>query len=522
MFFYCRSAFFWQYLIHAIASPTAMNYEDFGTATPSPPAEAPSASNAERFRMLAKALNAAVLGDFSAPLPLDGNDQMSVLARNLQILFGKLQQDRQASRGDVSEKLAAALEELLRLRKANARHEYLIANTPAIIYSSVPTGDFKMTFVSANASRVLGYDPEEMLADPNFWFNHIHPDDIPTIFSSLAMVFVEGQRAYEYRFRTRDDNYLWMHDSLRLIRDSEGNPVEVIGSLTDITDRRNMEEELKKTGEEQKLLIEKLQQAQAQLLQSEKMASIGQLAAGVAHEINNPVGFVNSNMNSLRGYVDSLFELIDSYDKLLSGTPAAASAEQLKKQADLEFLKEDVVALVKESMDGLKRVKDIVQALKDFSHVGETEWQLTDLHQGLESTINIAHNEIKYKATVVKEYGELPLVKCLASQLNQVFMNLIVNAAQAIKDSGVITIRTGADNGWVWVSIADSGSGIAPENLSRIFEPFFTTKPVGQGTGLGLSLSYNIVNKHGGRIEVESEMGKGTTFTVYLPVEPPE
>ena len=328
-----------------------MNYEDFGSAAPPPSTEVPSASNAERFRMLAKALNAAVLGDFSAPLPLDGNDQMTVLARNLQTLFGKLQQPDQTGRGDVSAKLTAVLEELLRLRKANARHEYLIANTPAIIYSSVPTGDFKMTFVSANASRVLGYDPEEMLADPNFWFNHIHPDDIPTIFSSLAMVFVEGQRAYEYRFRTRDGNYLWMHDSLRLIRDSEGNPVEVIGSLTDITDRRNMEEELKKTGEEQKLLIEKLQQAQAQLLQSEKMASIGQLAAGVAHEINNPVGFVNSNMNSLRGYVDSLFELIDSYDKLLGGTPAAASAEQLKKQADIEAA---MLEIAERSEDGPK------------------------------------------------------------------------------------------------------------------------------------------------------------------------
>jgi PAS domain S-box-containing protein len=404
----------------------------------------------------------------------------------------------------------------------HVRLQHLIDNTPVIIYSSVPTGDFKMTFVSGNAQRVLGYHPDEMVADPNFWFNHIHPDDIPTIFSSLAMVFVEGQRAYEYRFRTRDGNYLWMHDSLRLIRDADGNPLEVIGSLTDITDRRNMEEALKKTGEEQKLLIAKLQQAQDQLLQSEKMASIGQLAAGVAHEINNPVGFVNSNMNSLRGYVDSLFELIDGYDRLLAGTPAAASAEQLKKQADLDYLKEDVVALVKESMDGLKRVKDIVQALKDFSHVGETDWQMADLHQGLESTINIAHNEIKYKASVVKEYGQLPLVKCLASQLNQVFMNLIVNAAQAIKESGVITIRTGAEEGWVWVSIGDTGSGIAPENLSRIFEPFFTTKPVGQGTGLGLSLSYSIVHKHGGRIEVESEVGKGTTFTVHLPVEPPE
>ena len=509
-----------------------MMFEDFGAAKPPPqavPAPVPPSSPAERFRVLANALEAALRGDYNAALPLNGNDQLTAFARNLHALFSQLSRQHPgmavSGAADSPGPDPALLAELQRLRKANARHEYLIANTPAIIYSSVPTGDFKMTFVSANASRVLGYDPEEMLADPNFWFNHIHPDDIPTIFSSLALVFVEGQRAYEYRFRTRDGNYLWMHDSLRLIRDGEGNPLEVIGSLTDITDRRNMEEELKKTGEEQKLLIEKLQQAQAQLLQSEKMASIGQLAAGVAHEINNPVGFVNSNMNTLRGYVDSLFDLIDNYDKLLAGSagsPAiAAAAEQLKKQVDLQYLKEDVVALVKESMDGLKRVKDIVQALKDFSHVGETDWQMADLHHGLESTLNIAHNEFKFKATIAKQYGQLPLVKCLASQLNQVFMNLIVNAAHAIKESGVITIQTGTEGEWVWVRISDTGSGIAPENLSRIFEPFFTTKPVGQGTGLGLSLSYNIVNKHGGRIEVESELGKGTSFTVHLPVEPP-
>lgn len=404
------------------------------------------------------------------------------------------------------------------------RFEYLIANTPAIIYSSVPSGDFKMTFVSANASRVLGYDPAEMVADPNFWFNHIHPDDIPTIFSSLALVFVEGQRTYEYRFRSSDGRYLWMHDTLRLIRDAHGNPLEVIGSLTDITDRKAMEEALKETGEEQKLLIEKLQQAQAQLLQSEKMASIGQLAAGVAHEINNPVGFVNSNMNSLRNYVETLFKLIDDYDQVLARagnpTPVASDIARLKQQADLDFLKEDVSELVKESMDGLKRVKDIVQSLKDFSHVGESDWQVADLHHGLDSTLNIANNEFKYKATVDKQYGQLPLVKCLASQLNQVFMNLIVNASQAIKESGVITIRTGAQDDWAWIEISDNGVGIAPENLSHIFDPFFTTKPIGQGTGLGLSVSYNIVKNHGGSIDVKSELGKGTSFIVRLPLNP--
>lgn len=465
-------------------------------------------SLAARFNVLASAVDAAVKGDFSARLPLGGNDRLTVLARNLDSLFEALK-----SSGGVSQMV-----------RDNARLKYLIANTPAIIYSSVPSGDFKMTFVSDNVRRVLDYEPDEMLADPNFWFDHIHPDDVPNIFSSLAMVFVEGQRTYEYRFRAKDGRYLWMHDTLRLIRDAEGNPVEVIGSLTDITDRKLMEEVLQKKGDEQRLLIEKLQEAQAQLLQSEKMASIGQLAAGVAHEINNPVGFVNSNMGTLRTYVDTLFKVIEDYDELVASLPGnpelAARVAQLKKQAELDYLKEDVTDLVSESMDGLKRVKDIVQSLKDFSHVGATDWQMADLHQGIDSTLNIAHNEFKYKATIDKQYGELPLVRCLPSELNQVFMNLIVNAAHAIKESGKITIRTGSGDGWVWIEVGDTGVGISLENMTRIFEPFFTTKEIGKGTGLGLSLSYNIVNKHGGRIEVNSEVGVGTRFTVHLPVNP--
>lgn len=403
------------------------------------------------------------------------------------------------------------------------RLQYLVDNTPAIIYCTVPSGDFKMTFVSNNAFNVLGYRPEQMVADPNFWFDHIHPDDAPSIFSSLALVFSEGQRAYEYRFRVSDGSYLWMHDTLRLIRDDKGVPLEVIGSLTDITARKRMEEALQAKGVEQQALIGELSNAHEQLLQSEKMASIGQLAAGIAHEINNPVGFVNSNMGSLKNYVGTLLGVIERYEQAAAPHPAlAAQLAALRQQADLEFLKEDVTDLVRESMDGLKRVKDIVQALKDFSHVGETEWQVADLHHGLDSTLNIVSNEIKYKARVDKHYGTLPPVTCLASQLNQVFMNLLVNAAHALREQGVITLRTGAADGWVWIEVGDNGCGIAPENLHRIFEPFFTTKPVGSGTGLGLSLSYGIVNRHGGRIEVASVLGQGTRFTVHLPVQPPQ
>ena len=403
---------------------------------------------------------------------------------------------------------------------SQGRLQYLLDNTPAIIYCTVPSGDFKMTFVSNNALNVLGYHPDAMVADPNFWFDHIHPDDAPGIFSSLAQIFVQGARAYEYRFRIHDGSYLWMHDSLRLVRDEHGVPYEVIGSLTDITERKRMEAMLQARGEEQQHLITQLQEAHEQLLQAEKMASIGQLAAGIAHEINNPIGFVNSNMSSLQAYVATLFDVIARYEAAM-GQPLAACVAQVRQQADLAYLQSDMADLLGESMDGLKRVRDIVQALKDFSHVGENDWQLAELHAGLDSTLNIVGNELKYKARIDKQYGQLPPIACLASQLNQVFMNLLVNAGQAITGEGVISIRTGHLDGWVWVEIGDTGGGIAPDHLHRIFEPFFTTKAVGSGTGLGLSLSYGIVMKHGGRIEVASELGRGTRFTVHLPVAPP-
>jgi two-component system NtrC family sensor kinase len=271
-------------------------------------------------------------------------------------------------------------------------------------------------------------------------------------------------------------------------------------------------------------LNQTLRHTQEQLIQSEKLASIGQLAAGVAHEINNPVGYVFSNFSSLERYLGDLFRMLAAYEAAegqLAGTPAAATLAALRQEIELEYLKDDVPALMAESREGISRVRKIVQDLKDFSHVdARKEWEWSDLHKGLDSTLNIVNNEIKYKADVVKEYGTLPLVQCLASELNQVFMNLLVNAAHAIdKPRGTIHLRTGCTGPQVWVEVEDDGSGIAPDHLTRIFDPFFTTKPVGKGTGLGLSLSYGIVQKHGGRIEVDSVVGRGTRFRVVLPVE---
>ncbi len=275
--------------------------------------------------------------------------------------------------------------------------------------------------------------------------------------------------------------------------------------------------------EELQAAYRRLEEAQAQLLQSEKLASIGQLAAGVAHEINNPVGYVWSNLGTLERYVADLFALLQAYEQMEGGKGRTEELEALKAELDLEYLREDVPALLTESKEGLARVKKIVQDLKDFSHADASdEWQWVDLHRGLESTLNIVWNELKYRAEVKKEYGDLPEVECQPSRLNQVFMNLLVNAAQAIEGQGEIRLRTGVQGQEVWVEVSDTGKGIAPEHLGRVFEPFFTTKPVGKGTGLGLSLSYGIVHKHGGRIELESALGRGTTFRVWLPVRQPE
>jgi two-component system NtrC family sensor kinase len=233
---------------------------------------------------------------------------------------------------------------------------------------------------------------------------------------------------------------------------------------------------------------------------------------------------VHSNIGALEIYLKDLFLILDAYasteNKLTADAVAHAELERLKAELNLDFLRTDIPLLMAESKEGISRVRKIVQDLKDFSRVDSSqEWQWVDLHQGLNSTLNVVNNEIKYKAEVVKEYGILPEVECLPSEINQVFLNLLVNAAHAIADAerGIITLRSGCDNLHVWIEVADTGSGITPENLKRIFDPFFTTKPIGKGTGLGLSLSYGIVTKHGGSIEVDSKVGTGTTFRVILP-----
>ena len=269
--------------------------------------------------------------------------------------------------------------------------------------------------------------------------------------------------------------------------------------------------------------IDERKQLEGQLVQSEKLASLGQLAAGVAHEINNPIGFISSNLGTLDGYFEQLLTMLDAYhnaEQALAGSQTALQLAHLREQIELEYLREDVPLLIKESKEGISRVGQIVRDLKDFSRIDNNQqWQWANLQQGIESTLNIVASELKYKADVVKDYQALPEIECLPSQINQVIMNLVVNAAQAMgPERGTITLSTGTQGDTAWIEVADTGSGIAPDALPKIFDPFFTTKPVGQGTGLGLSLSYGIVKKHGGNISVSSKLGAGTTFRVQLPL----
>jgi signal transduction histidine kinase len=262
-----------------------------------------------------------------------------------------------------------------------------------------------------------------------------------------------------------------------------------------------------------------LELLQAQMVHREKMASLGKLAAGVAHELNNPAGFIYGNMELLRECASGLERLLRFYDSAPIPDAVAAEARIIKQEIDYENLLADLSPIVTDCYDGAERIRDIVQNLRLFSRLDEAEFKKVDLHEGVESTIRLLSKYYAVgKITLERNYGDLPPVDCYAGQLNQVWMNLLVNAAQAIPDEGTVRVATRTENDMVVVSISDSGRGIGPEDLKRIFDPFFTTKRVGEGTGLGLSITYGIIERHGGTIDIESRLGEGTTFNVAIPI----
>jgi two-component system NtrC family sensor kinase len=278
--------------------------------------------------------------------------------------------------------------------------------------------------------------------------------------------------------------------------------------------------DLERRNEELRRSKAELESLQAQIIQSEKMASLGQLAAGVAHELNNPAGFLYGNMEMLGELVRGLERLLAFYETVPLGGEEAARASAIKNEIDCEHTLADLRSIIGDCRDGAGRIRDVVQNLRTFSRLDEAEFKKVDIHEGIDSTIRLlTHFYGDGRVTLLRDYGELPPVDCYAGQLNQVWLNLLVNAAYAVRDGGEVRITTRGEAGRVRIRVSDTGRGITPEHLTRVFDPFFTTKPVGEGTGLGLSVTYSIVERHGGEITVESELGKGTTFTVTLPVD---
>jgi|GEM_PF-5408821 len=270
----------------------------------------------------------------------------------------------------------------------------------------------------------------------------------------------------------------------------------------------------------------RLQGMQDQLLQSEKLASLGQLSAGIAHEINNPAAYILANLSGLGDYVRNCFSAVEDYEDALRNRPpeGAEKAEdvihRVREQRDLDAIQCDLPDLMAQTLEGVARIRRIVSDLKEFAHPRNEDFQPTDLSRELEKALTLVWNELKYRCQVTREFSEVPEIPANQNQVDQVFVNLLINAAQAIPEGrvGELTLKTYARDGWAFTAIADNGAGIARENLPKIFEPFFTTKPVGKGTGLGLSIVYSILQKHRAEIQVDSRVGEGTCFTIRWPL----
>lgn len=369
-----------------------------------------------------------------------------------------------------------------------------------------------LTFVNNSICKMLGYSKEELIGKH---VRMLHEKEDDEIIEKRDRKRRQGiGDSYEANHINKAGDIIPTIVSATPILNQEGEFEGTVAVITDISAVKHAEQERKAI--------------EAQLRQSDKMASIGQLAAGMAHEINNPTGFVSSNLNTLSTYIKDYNGLINKYRSLINKieeegqitgyADRITDIRSTEESIDFDFLIDDVSSLIEESREGTDRIKKIVQDLKDFAHPGEDKPKYANINKCIESTLNIVWNEIKYKAQVLKDYGNIPEILCFPQQLNQVFANLFVNAAQAIDSEGKISIKTGLSDENIEITVSDTGTGISHENIPKVFDPFFTTKDVGKGTGLGLNVAYNIIKKHNGEITVDSKKGHGTTFNIVLPV----
>lgn len=403
------------------------------------------------------------------------------------------------------------------LRESQERYQAIFDRSLDCIYIH----DFEGNFIDANpaALRLFGFEKEE-IATLNFALL-LSEDQIPKAIEALEELKETGYQKdlSQFKLKRKDGEYVYVETKGSVIyRDGKAYAIQGIGR--DITERKQAEERLKQANKELQAALNELKETQARLIQQEKMASIGYLAAGMAHEINNPLGFVNSNLNTFKRYMEYTKGFLGFVkESALNTSPAEKKGiEDAWAKNKIDMILEDSDDLLSESMDGTGRIREIVANLKEFSHIDKPDLTSVSLNEMLDTVVDIVKQGLSDHIDIVKEYGDVPLIDGYGAQLSQAFMAILTNAIWAIEGSGTVTIKTRGAKDSVQVIISDTGCGIPEEGLSKIFDPFFTTKEVGKGKGLGLNTAYRVISSHGGKIDTKTKVGKGTTFTITLPV----